>query len=63
MEWTICMDTGRFRTKVGDHGFYTPAEVIDVRFVGTEVETSPLGTVNSGGEIGHHPRPKQFVSN
>jgi hypothetical protein len=56
------MDTGRFRTKVGDHGFYTAAQVVDVRFVGTKVEPSPLGTVNGGREIGHHPRPEQFVS-
>jgi hypothetical protein len=62
MEWTKRLDTGRVRTKVRNYGLYTPAEVVDVRFVCAEVEASPLGTVSSGREVGHHPRPEQFVS-
>jgi hypothetical protein len=62
MEWTKRMDTGSVRTEEGNHRLYTPAEVVNVRFVCTEVEASPLGTVSSGGKIGHHPRPEQIVS-
>ena len=58
MERTIRMDTGGMRTKVGNRGFDAPAEVVDVRFVRAKVDTSPLGSVSSDGEIGHHPRPE-----
>lgn len=62
MEWTIRMDTGRIRAKVGNYGFNAPAEVVDVRFVRARVDHSPLRTVRSNGKIGHHPRPEKFVS-
>jgi hypothetical protein len=52
------MDTGGIRTKVGNHGFDAPAEVVDVRFVGAKVDPFPLGSVSSDGKIGHHPGPE-----
>jgi hypothetical protein len=58
MERTIYMNTGRIGAKVGNYGFNAPAEVVDVGFVRAEVDYSPLGTVRSDGEIGHHPRPE-----
>jgi len=58
MERTIHMDTGWIGAKVGNYGFDAPAEVVDVGFVRAKVDHTPLGTVRSDGEIGHHPRPE-----
>ncbi len=58
MERTIRVDTGRVRTKVRNHGFNAPAEVVDIWFMRAEVDPLLFGTIRSGGEIGHHPRPE-----
>jgi hypothetical protein len=58
MEQTIHMDTGGIRAKVGNYGFNAPPEVVDVRFVGTKVDSSLPGTVRSNGKVSHHPRPE-----